>query len=826
MTEPADSPSQISATTRQRRSLNPLARTLDLFTSVRFGIVLMVLIFIYCTIGSAGVLYPANIDGKFVILHDFIRKWRPFEMTEYEWFNTPLFIALIALLCVNMMVVTIRRIRFNAVNLGVWMIHVGIVILALSSVWYFAAKVEGDTPVFRWRIVAEVPGHPPQSFAALSNNALEFSTPEGDYSFRIAMMDPNWPIISPGFEGQSAYAITVVCTTPRGTFRRQLLDGYPQFTQDLVSSPEGPKRVKTLPEFQGRTLFDEQIKLTLVPDPQQHFWVKDSAVLSIRQVVNDTPGPWHERPLPDLPRYNDYIADKQDVWRPTELFANWSPTPLSLEVPPSGDADPLADRTVRITAHLRYAQMQSQFIPAGGSEPRNPVAELTLAAGNSSQSIRLVANDESQRTALRGLVELRRVDSAAQVRELSNRESQRLVVSIPATGQSIELDLDELQRRPEPADFIAVGDSGYAVRFRQVLDHRPQSPDIGALIDIRAPDRVFSRWVPMRDEADPTEPSPPQDFILEPGADMPKKVDPSPEIATVFDPGVPPLTLVAGPGEVGLRAIGRMIDLPEGLALHAGSSVKIQEALTLTINRYIPDARIETKPLIVPVEARDKNVDESRAATMIRVEIDDADTTESQWVVFDKYLLEDPVQQRLVSGTPPARFTLADGRVFDIAVSRKRMDLPAPVILKDFELLTHVGGYSGSAASVRDWVSHIAFQTQDGFTADRTVAVNQPKPFGEYWFFQSFWDAPNPQRGNAGQTFTGLGIGNRHGVQLQLFGSALSVAGMIYAFYLKPIIKRRRADKVRAAVASGEFGPRAMERLEHGATTTNPGAGS
>lgn len=823
MTEHADSPPATTDPTPARRSFNPLRWLLNLFTSVRFGVVLMVLIFIYCTIGSAGILYPATVNGKFVILHDFIRKWRPFEMTEYEWFNTPLFIALIALLCTNMMVVTIRRIRLNAVNLGVWMIHIGIVTLALASVWYFTAKVEGDTPVFRWRIVAEVPGHPPQSFAALSNNAHEFSTPEGDYSFRIAMMDPNWPIISPGFEGQSAYAITVVCTTPRGTFMRQLLDGYPQFTQDLITSPEGPKRVKTLPEFEGRSLFDEQLKLTLVPDPQQHFWVKDSAVLSIRQVVNDIPGQWHERPLPKLPRYNDYIANTQDVWRPTELFTNWNPTPLSFTVPPADDTDPLTGTPVRITAHLRYAQMQSQFIPGGGSEPNNPVAELTLAAGNSSQSIRLIANDESQRSALRGLIELRRVDSVAQVRDLSNRETQRLVVTIPAGGQTVELNLDELQTQPAP-DFVAIGDSGYAVRFRQVLDHRPQSPDIGALIDIRTPDRVFSRWVPMRDSASTAAPAPPQDFILEPGADMPKKVDPTTEVVTEFDAGIPPLTLVAGPGEVGLRVIGRMIDLPEGLALHTGASVKVQDALNLTINRYIPDAQIQTKPLVVPLQARDKNIDESRAATMVRVELDDAGSTQTQWIVFDRYLLDDPAQQRLISGTPPARFTLADGRVFDIAVSRKRMELPAPVILKDFELLTHVGGYSGTAASVRDWVSQIEFQPDDGEPAQRDVSVNNPKPFGEYWYFQSYWDAPTAQR--PGQTFTGLGVGNRHGVQLQLFGSAVSVVGMIYAFYFKPIIKRRRADKVRAAVARGEYGEQAKDRLEHGAPATQSGAAS
>ena len=40
--------------------------------------------------------------------------------------------------------------------------------------------------------------------------------------------------------------------------------------------------------------------------------------------------------------------------------------------------------------------------------------------------------------------------------------------------------------------------------------------------------------------------------------------------------------------------------------------------------------------------------------------------------------------------------------------------------------------------------------------------------------------------------FTGVGVGNRNGVHIQLFGVCLAVAGMLFAFYVKPIILRRR----------------------------------
>ena len=46
-----------------------------------------------------------------------------------------------------------------------------------------------------------------------------------------------------------------------------------------------------------------------------------------------------------------------------------------------------------------------------------------------------------------------------------------------------------------------------------------------------------------------------------------------------------------------------------------------------------------------------------------------------------------------------------------------------------------------------------------------------------------------------------LGVGNRRGVVVQLVGCIVAVIGMIYAFYVKPIIKRRRRQAVQATLA-------------------------
>ena len=132
-----------SSDTRSRRSPGgPLAPLVNLFSSVWFGIALLALLFLYCTIGSAGLMYPVSFNmftwDNWDTLE--LRTMRGIELTEYEWFEWWPFNLLMALTALNIAVVTIRRIRFNAINLGVWMIHSGILILIIGSVMYFSAN--------------------------------------------------------------------------------------------------------------------------------------------------------------------------------------------------------------------------------------------------------------------------------------------------------------------------------------------------------------------------------------------------------------------------------------------------------------------------------------------------------------------------------------------------------------------------------------------------------------------------------------------------------------------------------------------------------------
>ncbi len=73
--------------------MSPFARILrpilNLFSSVKFGIALLVMLFIYSSIGSAGILYPTSpvfwdLDNWEVII---VREKPWFEKTEFAWFS-------------------------------------------------------------------------------------------------------------------------------------------------------------------------------------------------------------------------------------------------------------------------------------------------------------------------------------------------------------------------------------------------------------------------------------------------------------------------------------------------------------------------------------------------------------------------------------------------------------------------------------------------------------------------------------------------------------------------------------------------------------------
>lgn len=122
--------------------------------------------------------------------------------------------------------------------------------------------------------------------------------------------------------------------------------------------------------------------------------------------------------------------------------------------------------------------------------------------------------------------------------------------------------------------------------------------------------------------------------------------------------------------------------------------------------------------------------------------------------------------------------------------------LPAKLTLEKFELVPYAGG-DGSTGPFRDFKSTVTVEDLAGGGSETAVAhMNNPIYFagGRWLFFQSAWD-PN------GQRWTILGVGTRPAVNMMTLGCVMIVFGVIYAFYLKPVIIRRMKQKALAEAA-------------------------
>ncbi len=799
---------------RASKSRGPLTLVLDLFSSVRLGITLLAILFVYATIGSAGVIYPVapNIFSVENWRHSFVRTWRVFELTEFEWFHTTFFNALMGLIAANIIITTLRRIRLNALTAGVWMIHTGIVILIIGSVVYFARKVEGDTPVVRRQIRIEFPGvegAPSTTMLAMPGLRTQVQTEAGLFKFQINSIDPRWPILSGADEGKEAYSVSVMVDGPTGRFIRQMLAGYPQYTEDVIP---GQGRVKRIPEFGGRALVDEGLSLALEYAPRGHFWLMESNAIHVRRAGERE---WSQRVVKGVPRYNDYLPEMDDMRR----IGNAEPSmirPLSIPVPPEpGVADALDGVDVRITGFLRYATEVQEQTPGGGSV--NPFIEATLrTTSGASQEVELFALDPLRDSAGEGGYVFRWASTPDELEKLAGSRGRVLSITVPGSTRPTLIEVPPGPYQRPDVGFTEIEGTGYSARITGAADKLPLAGGqvVSTLfVEISTPMRTFKRWVFDQ---------PGMDRDLTEGADPMHgagNTEPDATIETRYlrSPlGI--VTIVGGPPEVGLWALlyedpGKPI---KRVRLEMDRASNLTDAVTITPTRFIEDAITVSHPFIIPRNQRDKGIDRVQVASMVRVELSKGDWRSSQWLRFHRYSFEDDSYANAgLTAYSPAQFILPDGQRAEVIFSRERRDLPDWIALNDFILTEHVGGFDPSeGGTIRDWTSVLRFKPKQGdgsegdWSDPQPVSTNKPTQHSGMWYFQSSWDPPRESGGvvSQGFNFTGLGVANRHGVYTQLAGCIIAVTGMIYAFYIKPIIRRRRRDRVLADIAAGRLG--------------------
>lgn len=772
---------------------DPVTLLLNLFSNVWTGITLAALLFVFCTIGSA---VPQ------------IRQRPFFEMTEFQWFHWWPFNLLVALFALNIAVITIRRIPLRFMNSGVWMIHTGIITLVIGSYYYFSTKIEGDAPVFRRQVAIDVPGAAGTArLVSLPGVRETVRGADGDWQFTVQSTNHAWPILSGEDEGATAYSVNVMVQPPGGeAFIRQLLAGYPQYTEDII--PGQGRAVKST----GKKLLDDELEIRLELEPQTHFHIMQTWALYTREVGDVQ---WVERPIEGMPRYNDRLGDRELVFHEPDDVPPLRP--IDLEVPPV-EGDPLGLRPVRITGFLRYAQMQQRWRDGGPS--LNPVLNVALVAPHAEdQRLDLVAFDRRRSEALQGSVRFVWLDSAEEVTALPRNVSPVLSIRVADSDVAIEKPLTQADLVGGEGAFTPLGESGFSYRVVNLHD-RLALPEGGnpisvAMVDVKTPDgQMFTRMVADRPERT-------RDMIGEVDPHAPaarEPTPPDPRISMSYRPAGAPLTFAGYPG--GLHFImsapgGQQMDR----AVNVGESIPVAEGVAVRINSLMLRAAFEVKPYVVPHNRRIR--DAAEMFSMIRLEIDTGrGSPDRRWVRFNRYAL--PSEDYTYDGRfayTPERFMLDDGRIVEVLFSRERAPLPAAIGLDDFALDTHIGGYEGSISSIRNYVSKLRFWDGE-WSEPASIAVNSPTDFGGFWYFQSMWDKPPREAPTDGMNYTGLGVGNRNGVHIQLFGCVLSVVGMFFAFYVKPVLKRRRSEQQKAKVGRAQekvFGAPRPEPVEAGA---------
>ncbi len=765
------------------QSFNPFRAIYDLFSSVWFGIFLMVMLFVYMSIASAGILHPHSITDPFGPWVRWIVR-ENFNKTEMEVFAWWPFTLLMGLFVLNMIVVTLRRIRLTVLSLGVWMIHTGIVILTLGSVYYFGCKLEGDAPVFRRSIVLNVPGADgPSRMVVRPQNRVFVPGADGEYSFTVASINPSWPLLSGDDKGKTACSVNVAVQTPTQSFIRQMLIGYPQYTEDII--PGKGRAVNST----GKKLLDDSLELTFEYEPQTQYFIKDSAALYVRKVGETR---WIERPIEGLPHYSDNIAQRSDVWLSRgEDTVDTDPIetdPIDIFVPKVADNDPLGDMNVHITGRLQYSTGdETRWIP--NANRLNPMMKVAFNGNGFEQEFSLFALSPRFSDADPSMLAYHWAENEQQRDEFGASTGNQLTIRIPAADKSIRISVEPENTfdRDKNITFTPIEGTDWAYRLKSFHRSFPIGEGMRVpitVVEFKSGERAITRWVT-------DDPKRAQDLT---GSQEFSPPDPAVEV--VFKPGAL-ITLVAGPDPNNIDVfVGSPDDRRKGVI---GETMEMGSGIHMTILESHSHTSTETRPIFIA--KRDRNPRAENKFSRIKVELTSNQWNFSRWLPYHHYPLVDEqysVPDRLEFRYQPTLCKLPDGTEVELLFSRRSERLPAVMALEDFELKVHTGGFvSGNTASVRDFISRLRPFKGGEWQPEITTSLNDPATYDDLSYFQAEWDPGN-------MAFTGLGVGNRDGVYIQLLGTCIAVFGMIYVFYVKPVIKRRRQQAVWAQVESAK----------------------
>lgn len=634
------------------------------FSSVWTGLVWLFLTGLYVAVGSGS---------------SALRAW--LEVTELEYFNAWPMAVLMVLLATSMVVVTLRRIPLTVFKAGVWMVHIGVLVLLAGCFMYFTGKYEGSMRVFLDK--------PKAAFYDTTHRAF--------YVTRMDKADP---------------------TKAAGPEIMIPVEGLPYFYERLAVDPATGRAGKPL-----------------------------------------------------------------DIVLPAEALA----------------ADEgLRGLGIRITGYYPYANLVKRWT-AGPEGVEGGVAGIELGRGESAVWLTSGSPGSRFRQMVNGAgLEYLYRPAAERVRDVEAEfaGSRGITVRMPKLGvertyaaeegKRIKVDGTPYVLTPRGVSSIAMMSKGYEGATAVMLD-----------VDVERKDGE-GKVVAFRRQAVFRYPERSPDWVK--GADgkesrIQERVDNDIEIV-FHDARHDNVWLVEDEG-------GKLMAYQR----HAGGKVSKSAVSVGTMLQFSAGGQLFTLPIVgrtrnavlapaaqwVPPEFRMRR---TMAAQLVLASVAEVEVSKGEWgrrgvaVPFVEY-----AGHAVVEGSrEPAVVEVPGVGPVKIVMSTLRRELPFSVTLRDFD----VEKYEGATNAIEDYVSTLEVNDASVGKAYMTKAqLNRPAEVHGLYLFQSAWDgdenAPREAR------FSVLGVGNRPGVFVMTLGSVLVTLGILYAFYVKPVLLNKRKRELAAA---------------------------
>ena len=196
--------------------------------------------------------------------------------------------------------------------------------------------------------------------------------------------------------------------------------------------------------------------------------------------------------------------------------------------------------------------------------------------------------------------------------------------------------------------------------------------------------------------------------------------------------------------------------------------------------------RVETSVVPVPPEKQNKDQGEAGAKQVAIVRVKCGDWSQDVAAPCDLYAAPDPmVLEPMFPWIMGVVQIPGASAALQLQLGFTCRPMPAALKLQKFEMVPYEGGLIGGNGMFRDFRSTLEMTDPDGHITTGVASLNEPIYFdhGNWIFFQAGYDPD-------GQSST-IGVGNRPGVVVMLLGCIMIVAGLLYAFYAKPVVIRR-----------------------------------